>query len=114
MLGYLPNKNKEMKNLSVNEWKEAAESDSEAVILDVRSPGECMEGIVEGALQMNIMDTAAFISGLEKLDKSKNYYVYCRSGNRSGQACMLMETKGLNAINMAGGMMAWPFETVTP
>lgn len=103
-----------MKNLSVNEWKEAAEQDANAVILDVRSPGECAAGIVEGAVQMNIMDTAGFINGLESLDKSKNYYVYCRSGNRSGQACMLMETKGLNAINMAGGMMAWPFETVMP
>lgn len=103
-----------MKNLSVNEWKEAAAQDANAVILDVRSPGECAAGIVEGAVQMNIMDTAGFINGLESLDKSKNYYVYCRSGNRSGQACMLMETKGLNAINMAGGMMAWPFETVMP
>ncbi|SFT52435.1 Rhodanese-related sulfurtransferase [Lishizhenia tianjinensis] len=103
-----------MKNLSVNEWREAAAQDEHAVILDVRSPGECMEGIVEGAIQMNLMDTAAFIQGIDSLDKSKNYYVYCRSGNRSGQACMLMETKGLNAINMAGGMMAWPYETVMP
>ncbi|MDP1843919.1 MAG: rhodanese-like domain-containing protein [Sediminibacterium sp.] len=35
-------------------------------------------------------------------------YVYCRSGNRSGQACLILDTAGFkNTINVTGGMLAW-------
>jgi rhodanese-related sulfurtransferase len=40
--------------------------------------------------------------------KDQPIYVYCRSGNRSGQACLILETAGFtNTINVAGGMLAW-------
>ena len=49
---------------------------------------------------------------LEKLDKTKNYYVYCRSGNRSGQACAIMKNLGFDkAFNLQGGFMNWEGET---
>ena len=42
------------------------------------------------------------------LSKNKNYYIYCRSGNRSGQACALLAANGFGKlVNLAGGMMAW-------
>jgi rhodanese-related sulfurtransferase len=42
------------------------------------------------------------------LDPSKNYYVYCRSGARSAQACQLMNQMGISsAYNLLGGYMEW-------
>ena len=54
-----------------------------------------------------------FIEKLNNLDKSKNYYVYCRSGNRSGQAAQLMGQLGFDEVyNLLGGMNEWDGETV--
>lgn len=40
--------------------------------------------------------------------KDEPIYIYCRSGNRSGQACLILETAGFtNLINVTGGMLAW-------
>ncbi|MGJ8661192.1 MAG: rhodanese-like domain-containing protein [Bacteroidota bacterium] len=103
-----------MENLNQTEWIEKIQNDSNAVILDVRSPQECEAGIQLGAIQMNIMNTAQFISDIDKLDKSKNYYIYCRSGGRSVQACMLMGAKGYTTYNLNGGMLSWTGEVVEP
>jgi rhodanese-related sulfurtransferase len=40
--------------------------------------------------------------------KNEKVYFYCRSGNRSGQACLLLETMGFtDVVNVTGGMLAW-------
>ncbi len=40
--------------------------------------------------------------------KNETVYVYCRSGNRSGQACLMLEPYGFkDIINVSGGMLAW-------
>jgi rhodanese-related sulfurtransferase len=40
--------------------------------------------------------------------KDQEIIIYCRSGNRSGQACMVLESLGFtNVINVSGGMLAW-------
>jgi rhodanese-related sulfurtransferase len=40
--------------------------------------------------------------------KDQEVIIYCRSGNRSGQACMVLESLGFtNVINVSGGMLAW-------
>lgn len=103
-----------MENLNQAQWLEKIQNDPAAVILDVRSPQECAEGMQANAIQMNIMNTAQFIADINTLDKSKNYYVYCRSGGRSGQACMLMGAKGYKTFNLNGGMLSWTGEVVMP
>ena len=65
------------------------------VLIDVRSQEEAMEGMIEGALLMDIYDPE-FGSKVSELDRSKNYFLYCRSGGRSGMACQLMES--INSI----------------
>ena len=56
-----------------------------------------------------------FVSELEKLDKTLSYYVYCRSGNRSGQACSVMQKMGFEStFNLVGGFLEWTGPTVTP
>lgn len=102
-----------MKNISSAEWRSLLSQDNNAVVLDVRTPGECAQGILPNAKQLNVMDPMGFDKGLKNLDKSKNYYVYCRSGGRSGQACALMAREGFGTLyNLAGGIMSWDGEIV--
>ncbi len=101
-----------MSDLSQEAWASQLATDSNAVILDVRTSDEVAEGIIPGALHLDIFLGQGFLDGLENLDKSKNYYVYCRSGNRSGQACAIMNSVGFeNAFNLEGGFMSWEGET---
>ena len=94
-------------NLGPAEFKAAFEKDEAAVVLDVRTPAEIATGKIENAIEMDFFDQN-FSEKVMALDKNKNYYVYCRSGNRSGQACALMSANGFqNLVNLAGGMMAW-------
>nr|WP_287935417.1 rhodanese-like domain-containing protein [Algoriphagus sp.] len=82
------------------------------VILDVRTAGEFAGGKIRGARNLDIM-SSNFINQIKNLPKDKTYLVYCRSGNRSGQACEIMADLGFeNLKNLSGGIMRWPFETV--
>ena len=100
-----------MANLSQEDWKTQLDTDTNAVVLDVRTDAEVAEGIIPNAIQINIYEGQGFVYKLEELDKSKNYYVYCRSGNRSGQACAIMNQLGFeNAYNLVGGILEWKGE----
>jgi rhodanese-related sulfurtransferase len=95
-----------MKNLDAKTFKEKIKQDSDAVIIDVRTPEEEAEGLIENSLNMNLMEPS-FPAKVMDLDKSKKYYVYCRSGGRSATACQFMEKNGLTAFNLEGGIQAW-------
>ncbi|WP_282121744.1 rhodanese-like domain-containing protein [Algibacter mikhailovii] len=102
-----------MEDLTQEEWAEQLANDSNAVVLDVRTDAEVADGIIPNALHFDIYKGQEFINEIEDLDKSKNYYVYCRSGNRSGKACQIMEQLGFeNAYNLEGGMLDWTGEVV--
>lgn len=102
-----------MEDLTQEDWTSQLAKDDNAVILDVRTDDEIAEGIIPNAIQIDIYKGQEFINEIEKLDKSKNYYVYCRSGNRSGQACAIMEQLGFeNAFNLEGGMLEWEGDVV--
>jgi rhodanese-related sulfurtransferase len=95
-------------DLSQEEWSHQLETDDNAVILDVRTPQEIEDGYIPDSVFIDFYLGQEFLSELEKLDKAKNYYVYCRSGNRSGQACSLMKSMGFkNTFNLEGGFMNW-------
>ena len=97
-----------MADLTQEEWTKKLSEDSNAVILDVRTPEEVEEGVIKDAMHIDIYTGQAFVDALQDLDKSKNYYVYCRSGNRSGQACAIMNSLGfVNAYNLQGGVLEW-------
>lgn len=95
-------------DLSQEEWEEQLENDDNAFILDVRTPEEVDGGYIPNAINIDIYLGQEFVDELEKLDKDKNYYVYCRSGNRSRQACAIMNSIGIkNAYNLEGGILEW-------
>lgn len=104
-------KTKSMKELTQEEWRKKIASDDNAVILDVRTEEEVEEGYIPGAKNIDFYKGQEFIDEIEKLDKNKNYYVYCRSGNRSGQTCAIMDQKGFkDTNNLIGGFMKWEGE----
>ena len=102
-----------MKHITQKEWNELLQEDRNAVILDVRTAEEQAFGIIENAICLDIFKTDEFISELEKMDKSKNYYVYCKSGGRSVNACMVLEQMGAETTyNLLGGVSLWEGDLV--
>lgn len=96
-----------VKVLTAEEFAAAVKADKKAVVLDVRRPDEFAAGHIEGAVLLNFLDTVAFNAGVEKLDKSKTYYIYCRSGRRSNNAAVLMQKKGFTVFDLGGGFLSW-------
>ena len=100
-----------MKNLTQEQWSKEVTENKDAVILDVRTEEEFIEGYIPNAKNIDIYKGQGFLDEVEKLDKSKDYYVYCRSGARSAQACALMKQQGFeNASNLMGGITDWEGE----
>lgn len=76
-------------------------------VIDVRTPEEYAEGHLEGATLIDFY-AADFAAQLDRLDPAQSYVVYCRSGNRSGQATALMAAKGFaDVLDVDGGVLAW-------
>lgn len=73
-------------------------------ILDVREPAEWEAGHIEGAISLPLGELSRRHS---ELDAGRATLVVCRSGNRSGLACELLESLGYDVINMTGGLLAW-------
>lgn len=91
-------------NVNVEEFSKHL---ADAQILDVRTPEEWNEGIIEGAIMANFYDDD-FEAQLEKLDKEKPVAVYCKSGGRSGQTMEQMNSLGFKEVyNLKGGIGAW-------
>ena len=98
------------RDLNPQEFKKAFEATKNAVLLDVRTPREVADGKLAGAQTINFFDSD-FSSKLSKMDPSKTYFVYCRSGNRSAQACMLLANQGFEKlVNLTGGYSAWQLQ----
>lgn len=97
-----------MADLTQQEWQEQLANDSNAVIIDVRTQDEVDEGYIPEATHIDIFLGQGFIDEIKKLDPLKNYYVYCRSGGRSAQACAIMNSIGYgNTYNLMGGFSEW-------
>lgn len=96
-----------MTNISVAKLKERMASNDPLNLLDVREPDERLEFNIGGVFiplgQVMIMQT----DEIENL-KNEEIICYCRSGKRSMQAAMMLETFGFtNVVNLDGGMIAW-------
>ncbi|MCF8716081.1 rhodanese-like domain-containing protein [Joostella atrarenae] len=102
-----------MADLTQEEWVAELTKDTNAVVLDVRTEEEREEGYIPNSLNIDIYKGQGFLDEVGELDKSKNFYVYCRSGKRSAQACMLMNQLGFeNTHNLLGGFMEWEGDVV--
>ena len=82
-------------------------SNSEIILLDVRTPEEMQSGYIAGARNINF-NSENFAGSIDSLDRSKTYFVYCAAGKRSGKALDLMKEKGFQKVtSLDGGMSAW-------
>lgn len=98
-------------DLSQKDWTKQLQADDNAVILDVRTQAEVEEGIIPNAINIDIFKGQGFIYEVDQLDKNKNYYVYCKAGGRSAQACAVMQQLGFNnTYNLLGGFSEWQGE----
>ncbi len=73
------------------------------VIIDVRTPAEFAEGHLEGAINIDV-SAPDFEDKIHDLDPKASYAVYCRSGNRSGQAIQIMQQHNFTDVTNAGSV----------
>jgi len=91
-----------IKNIEINKLDQI---DDKGCIIDVREPYELNSGYIEGAknipMGILLMDPDNYIS------KETTYYIVCASGGRSGRTCMMLQNKGFDVVNVAGGMCSY-------
>jgi len=99
-----------VENLDAESFQKKIADDIDAVLLDVRTPMEHQMERIPNSFLIDI-NNAMFIQEVKKLDKKKNYYVYCRSGNRSFIAGNYMLKAGFEKVyNLQPGIIGWQGE----
>jgi phage shock protein E len=96
--------------LKPKEFNAAMLADKDYILLDCRTPEEVSEGALKGNININFHDDD-FKQQIDKLDRNKTVYIYCRSGNRSHKSAVLMgEMKFKKVVDLNGGIVAWKEE----
>lgn len=92
--------------ISANDFEQKmAENDGQ--VIDVRTPKEFSAGHINGAVNMHVYDKD-FEQRVDKLEKDKPVYIYCKVGGRSAEAVEILKAKGFTEIiELEGGMDAW-------
>jgi rhodanese-related sulfurtransferase len=79
----------------------------DVVVLDIRTPEELQSGFISGAINIDFYEPD-FAAKLDLLAKDTPYVVYCRSGNRSGQAMGVFADLGFSEVTeIDGGIVEW-------
>lgn len=95
------------KDMLPQEVKERLAKGEKLNIIDVREPEEWESGHIPNAKHLPL---GSLGQRYGELDRSQPYIIVCRSGNRSGLACELLEELGYDVTNMPGGMSRWEGE----
>jgi rhodanese-related sulfurtransferase len=96
-----------MKTIQVHELNKKLQNGENIHLVDVRESFE-HDAFNIGGILLPLGDIS--MGDTQKIDhlKDEEVYLYCRSGNRSGQAALILETMGFtNVTNVIGGMLAW-------
>ena len=96
-----------MTNITAEEVKARLDAGEKINLIDVREPHENAEFNIGGILHSLGKVQTMQVEELEDL-KDAEVILYCRSGNRSGQACQILDMLGFkNTKNLVGGMLGW-------
>lgn len=96
-----------MTTITAEELKARLDAGETLNLLDVREPDERAAYNIGGEFLPLGKIQAMQTEDIEDL-KNEEVIFYCRSGNRSGQACLILETMGFkNVVNLVGGMNDW-------
>lgn len=110
LLGSLGHAFGEVTAVSAQEAKlliDKLQNDGRIVVLDIRTPGEYRRGHISGALSADYYDPL-FKNRLDRLDRTKTYLVYCRSGNRSTKALGIFSELGFEKVyHLSRGVLEW-------
>jgi len=89
-------------DISIDEFKEKFQEE-QGVVIDVRTQEEYEEGHLVKTDKLLDFTNGEFQNSLSDMDKDKTYYLYCRTGNRSGQAARIMKSQGFENVYNVGG-----------
>ena len=96
-----------MRKITAVELSERILNGESVNLLDVREPDERAEFNI-GGIFLPLGNILSFHTDEIDQLKDKEVICYCRSGKRSMQACMMLETMGFtNTLNLEGGVLAW-------
>lgn len=101
MFNFLSKNSNDM-DITAEEFKEKMK-ELPGVVIDVRTRDEYSQGHLVLTDENYDLLNGDFHDAVEKLDKNKTYYLYCRSGNRSGQAARIMKDNGFDSVFNIGG-----------
>ena len=73
------------------------------IVIDVRTPEEYASGHLDGALNIDVQ-SPDFAAQVSQLDPEATYFIYCRSGSRSGQAMSQMANMGFSNMTNGGSV----------
>ncbi len=92
-------------NLDYPSFVQQYKANNASVLLDVRTEDELFDALREDVLHIDYL-SSDLADLLEDLDRSKHYFVYCRTGRRSVRVCTLLRNAGFEHIyNLDGGMI---------
>ena len=106
-----PGQEADFRQISQEEAAKLMETESDYVILDVRTPEEFASGHIPGAINIP-NETISDAEPPQLPDRAQLILVYCRSGNRSKQASRKLAALGYTNILEFGGINTWPGEIV--
>ena len=93
--------------LNPSEFSSKWKNTEQAILVDVRTPGEYAGGHIENSLNID-WNGSNFEHAITQVDKNKPVFVYCLSGGRSGSAASFMRKNGFKEVyELEGGMLAW-------
>lgn len=98
-----------MKSITTLELQEKIESGAPVQLIDVREDEEVTAGMVPSAKHI-VLGTLP--ERVAEIDATQPVLIICRSGRRSEMACDFLESQGIEAINVEGGMLNWGGETI--
>lgn len=87
----------------MSDWKQKIEEEP-GVIVDVRTQSEFDQGHLANVDLHYDLNSGEFGEKVDDLDKDKTYYLYCRTGNRSGKAAQIMKDRGFKNVHNIGGL----------
>ena len=99
-------------SISAQRAKQLMDSESDYVVLDVRTPEEYADGHIKGSMLIPYNEIGERAED-ELPEKDKLILVYCRSGRRSKIAAQALAELGYTNVNEFGGIIDWPYEIVT-
>ena len=110
-IGKISKKENTFEQITPAEAKALMDSESNYIILDVRTEEEFNEAHIEGAVLIPDYEIATKAESI-LTDKEQLILVYCRSGRRSKNAAKELATLGYTNVKEFGGIIDWPYETI--